>query len=333
MKNKIMLVGEAWGAEEEKAGKPFVGSSGQVLDSMLRAAGIERRECYLTNVFNFRPPNNALDALAGPKSECLPGFPQLGKLWIHRNLAPELNRLWQEVRDIQPNVVVTLGATPLWALTHAQGITKLRGTPMLTNPNLGAFKVLPTLHPAYILRNWSSRPVVIADLVKVREQSAFPELRRPQRTVLVPETIEELRELFFTHLDPAEYLSADIETKQETITEIGFAPSESLAVVIPFWCRERHNYWPTLSEELEAWSIVRQACLKPLLGQNFNYDIQYLFGKMGIATPRLRGDTMILHHSLYPEMEKSLGFLGSLYTAEPSWKTMRTDSETLKQED
>ena len=71
---------------------------------------------------------------------------------------------------------------------------------------------------------------------------------------------------------------------------------------------------------------------KAIVGQNFLYDINHLWANYGITVPHATNDTMLLHHALQPEMQKGLGFLGSLYTNEASWKFMR-HSETIKRED
>ncbi|RMD52343.1 hypothetical protein D6827_00160, partial [Candidatus Parcubacteria bacterium] len=123
------------------------------------------------------------------------------------------------------------------------------------------------------------------------------------------------------------------------ITEIGFASADGkYAMVIPFvrYTNEDKNYWATLEEEKEAWEIVKILLdTKPVIGQNFQYDMGFLWRYMGIAPKSFLGDTMLLHHTLYPELKKSLGFLGSLYTNEPAWKFMRKDAKTktAKKED
>jgi hypothetical protein len=123
----------------------------------------------------------------------------------------------------------------------------------------------------------------------------------------------------------------------ETITEVGYGtPDGKHALVIPFYWRQASdgNYWRTPEEEREAWmwcKYINQ--VKPLIGQNFAYDMMYFWKTVGIPCPRFLGDTMLQHHTLQPEMEKSLGFLGSIYTNEPSWKFMRTDHSTLKSGD
>ena len=333
-RHSIMIVGEAWGREEAEAGQPFVGYSGKLLRSMLRHAGIDYASCYVTNVFNFQPEGNKLESLTAPKSEAIPGMPQLGqKMWISKRYAPELERLWAEVETINPNVILALGATPLWALSRNLGIKKFRGTPILASD--GKHKILPTYHPAAIGRQWKLRPIAIADMQKARAESLFPELRRPRRFIYLEPSLDDIAWFYERYIKDASVVSTDIETKQGTITEIGFAPQWDRALVIPFYNHITNgNYWPSPSEELAAWRWVQRICEeKPLVGQNFSYDLQYLWAKNHIKTLEVADDTMILHHAMYPEMEKSLGFLGSIYTNEPSWKFMRKDNETLKQED
>lgn len=330
---QIMIVGEAFGEDEEREGKPFVGSAGHVLRSMLRHAGIPYDDCYATNVFNFKLPGNRLESLRADKAFAIPGYPRLANnLWIGAKYQPELDRLWEEINGIKPNLIIALGATALWALCKQLGIKKFRGTPLLATDS--RTKVLPTYHPSAVMRQWKLRPIVIADLEKARLESLSPRLIRPRRFIHLEPSLADIADFYTRYIEPAEAVSADIETKQGTITEIGFAPSPDRALVIPFYDHDTNgNYWPDLESEIEAWRWVARICEKPLIGQNFSYDIQYLWGKNHIPTPQIADDTMILHHAMYPEMEKSLGFLGSIYTSEPSWKFMRADNETLKQED
>jgi len=329
----IMLVGEAWGQQEEEVGEPFVGPSGQVLNGMLSTAGIDRKACYLTNVFNFHPVGNKLDALKSNKAEAIKDWPKLGSIHIDSKYQVELDRLLREIETIAPNIIIALGATALWALCKRSGIKKYRGTPLLTFD--GKIKVLPTYHPAAIMRQWSQRPIVISDLGKARNEAAFPELRRPVRLIHLEPTIDDIANFYERYIESVDVVVCDIETKRGTITEVGFAPTIDRAIVIPFYSRRRPggNYWPDQKSEVAAWKWVEYICReKRLVGQNFSYDIQWLWSKNHIATPQIEDDTMILHHSMYMEMEKSLGFLGSIYTSEPSWKFMRTDTDDFKKD-
>lgn len=343
MQYKMMIVGEAWGKDEAEAQAPFVGASGKILDMLLRATGIPRNELYLTNVFNRRPSesSNDLTALCGPKAEALAGYPALssGK-YVRAEFASELFRLYEEIKNERPNVVIAAGATPAWALLGTSGIRAIRGAPSYTAgpaaqviPNV---KVLPTYHPAAVMREWKLRPIVMADLAKARRESEFPEIRRPRREFWLYPTLEDLYEFEARFIPSGCDLSTDIETAGGQITCIGFAPSPDIALVVPFVDAQQSdgNYWRTRAQEKEAWRFVKRLCeTHPHIGQNFLYDSHYLWRVYGIRCFGMKDDTMLMHHSLQPEMEKGLGFLGSVYTDEPAWKFMRAKHETLKKED
>ena len=330
MSVKIALVGEAWGEKEEEAGAPFVGTSGWLLDQMLAQAGISRSECLVTNCFNLRPrPSNDIKNLCGPALGRIPDKPALmpGK-YIRAEYAPELERLYDELRRSDPNIIVALGATAAWALLHTTGIRALRGATTVTHSwvsdRLGRqYKVLPTYHPAAVAREWSLRPIVIADLDKARRQSTSPEFTRPSRSIWLRPTLLDLANYERDFIKPAPILAADIETKQDQITCVGFAPSPDTAIVIPFFCENGQNYWASLAEELAAWNYVRSwLATKPTIFQNGLYDINFLWSRYGIPVPLATEDTMLLHHAMQPEMEKGLAFLASVYTEEASWKFM-----------
>lgn len=343
MTGKIALVGEAWGAEEERERMPFVGPSGRVLDGMLRHAGINRADCLVTNVFNLRPtPTNDIANLCGMKKDVRHRFAPLssGKYILDQYLA-EVDRLRKELLDFRPNVVVALGGTATWCLLNYGGISRIRGT---TAASLGGapiqhagIKVLPTYHPAAVIRDWSQRPITILDLRKAAREAEFPEVRRPARTVYIPETIAELEALYDEHLRPAREMAFDIETAKGQITCIGFSPSVSTSVVVPFvdMRKPSGSYWPDLPSENLAWNTVRHVLDLPCpkVGQNGLYDLNFLWARYGIPVRNYSHDTMLLSHALQPELSKGLAFLGSLHTDEPAWKLQRSKNlETIKRE-
>lgn len=336
MHKPIMIVGEYWNEQEEREGVPFAGPAAGVLYGLLAQAGIDKRECYFTNTFNLRPAGNRIESFYGPKAEAIPNYRAVfnGK-YIHKRYAPEIERLLAEVERVRPNVIVALGNLPLWALCKKSGIKRYRGAPLPTWET--NYKVIPTWPPASILRQWELRVIALADLTKARAESSFPELNRPRRYIYLEPSLDDIEDFYTKYLVPTPFVSCDIETKNQTITEVGYATADGKrALVIPFYSRlaSDGNYWPTLSEERRAWQWVRRInAEKPLIGQNFSYDMQYFWRTVGIPCPRFLGDTMLLHHSLQPEMEKGLGFLGSVYTNEPSWKFMRTDHDTIKKGD
>lgn len=363
---KVLLVGEAWGEGEEQMLKPFVGESGKELfrilgdaipeekslhaeaenearnwgftwiaygDTWLKACGIA-----MTNVLALRPQGNNMETLRVPKKEAGPGhfnIPIGRGLYLDPRLSPEFERLAEEIKILKPNIIVALGNTACWALLGATNIGSIRGA-IARGHETGVapgFKVLPTYHPAGVMRNWSWRPIVVADLMKAWRESNSPEIVRPQRIIHINPTLAEVEAWASEIRHYNGLLSCDIETAFGQIKCIGFAVSRDCAFVIPFLdpTKPGWHYWQSPNEELRAWEIVKAVLESPIpkLGQNFMYDIQYIT-KMGIMPARTTHDTMLLHHSHYPEMQKGLGFLGSIYSNEVSWKLMRSqkvDSE------
>lgn len=320
---KIAIVGEAWGEQEALIGKPFQGYSGQELTRMLQEAGIARRDCFLTNVFAFQPPHKDVANLCGTKTETQSTLLHLGKKgqYLHPQYEGELERLKAELDVVRPNVVLALGSTACWALLSTNGIGALRGT--VATSSLLPLKVLPTYHPAGVLRNWAWRPITVADLIKAKRESAFPEVKRPRRFILVNPTIEDCKDWIATHLRAE--CACDIETKFGMIEMIGFSASPEHAMVVPFWDRAKGGSYWSRDEEREARRIVASILENPQITkvfQNGLFDLQYIL-KEGYRPRGCREDTMLLHHALYPEMQKGLGFLGSVYTSEPAWKMMR----------
>lgn len=338
---KIAIVGEAWGADEAQIGLPFVGSSGRELNRMLEEAGIERSQCHVTNVFNLQPKgafrDNDIENLCVPKAESRVPMPEMSKgKYLADQYWPEVVRLYDELRKWQPNLVICLGNTAVWALTGTSGIRKIRGTVTAATkggPGVVGLKLLPTYHPSAVLRDWSLRSVVVVDLMKAARQSHYPDIRRPRRELWIEPLISHIK-LFYEHyvLKNCSKLSVDIETAgADQITCVGFAPSPERAIIIPFVDNRKADgsYWPTPELEKEAWGWVARYMMHPevaninIVGQNFLYDINWLWTKVGITPVGFNADTMLKHHAYNPELEKGLGFLGSVYTEEPAWKTMR----------
>lgn len=133
---RIMLVGEAPGAEEDRTGRPFVGKAGELLDRMIAAVGLERKDVYIANVLKTRPPENRTPR-PDEVAHCGP--------WLASQIAV-----------VQPSVIVALGGTPAkHLLGTSTGITRLRGIRAEIVVAGRAVAVLPTFHPAYVLRQYT----------------------------------------------------------------------------------------------------------------------------------------------------------------------------------
>jgi uracil-DNA glycosylase len=327
-------------AEERQSGRIMDGTIGKIFWPAFREMGLDRNECSFHPILPFEL--NQYSQITGPKATAIPDFrplPVKGRgdnKYVQAKYQEYLDKLYARIEAVKPNLIVTLGVFPLWALAKKVSVDKYRGSPIKSNPH--GWKILPTYDPLTIMRMWKNRPVFLSDLAKTAELSGSPEFTRPQRFIhIAPETVSELHQFYEEHLKDTEYVSCDVETKQKQITELGFANADGTqAVVIPIWDRAAKdgNYWVTLAEELKVWEFVRFVLAeKPTIGHNFNYDMMYIWGQYRIPIPKFLDDTMILHHSMQPEMKKSLGFLSSVYTLEPSWKFLRRSADTLKKED
>jgi len=150
---KIMLIGEAPGADEDREGLPFVGASGKLLDKMLASIGLDRQEnAYITNILFWRPPGNR-NPTSAEIAVCLP--------FVERHI---------ELMD--PEVIVLLGGpSAKTLLARNEGITKLRGkwfdyeTPRMSRPA----KARALFHPAYLLRSPNQKQLAWRDLLDIRE--------------------------------------------------------------------------------------------------------------------------------------------------------------------
>lgn len=133
---RLMFVGEGPGRDEDLQGRPFVGKAGELLDKMIEAIGLKREETYIANVVKCRPPDNRTPA-PGEAQACL-GY------------------LKRQIELIQPAVIVTLGATPLRELVGvSEGITRVRGQWRRVSVGGREIPVMPTFHPAYVLRQYT----------------------------------------------------------------------------------------------------------------------------------------------------------------------------------
>ena len=107
---KLMIVGEAPGVDEERAGRPFVGLSGQELDRLLHEAGLLRSEAFATNVCRVRPfQNDISNFISRRKTAPAEGWTNIDGLWCHPHVAAGLAALRKEIELCQPTVVVALG--------------------------------------------------------------------------------------------------------------------------------------------------------------------------------------------------------------------------------
>jgi len=146
-KAKLMFVGEAPGADEDKQGLPFVGRAGQLLTKIIESMGLSREDVYIANILKCRPPENR------------PPLPE--------EILACSDNLKKQVELIKPRVICTLGKFASQTLLNTETtISDLRGK----FSQYCGIKVMPTFHPAYLLRNPHDKKLVWADMKKIMKE-------------------------------------------------------------------------------------------------------------------------------------------------------------------
>lgn len=143
---ELMFIGEGPGRDEDIQGEPFVGRAGQLLTKIIEAMGMKRGDVYIANCVKCRPPENRAP-LPDEIATCVP--------YLH-----------QQIESIQPKVIVCLGAVATKSILESEiNISRLRGQWQ----EYQGIKVMPTYHPAYLLRNPDAKKSVWEDMKKVRD--------------------------------------------------------------------------------------------------------------------------------------------------------------------
>ena len=336
LRARMVFIGEAPGETENIQGKPFVGTSGQLLRRCFVDKGISIHEVLFHNCFQQRPPNNDVGYY-------FKDSPQRFLTWEGQEHVEAL-RSW--LTDVQADgyvtVVIALGATALRILTGKRRIAKWRGSclPCTLVPGL---KVYATFHPSYVqrcmnepeetlmgekkLRIQNAMPLFLVDLERIIYQSEFPELRIPHREQL---TTLRLSELLYRleQLNNEPLVAVDIETLPGHETEgpllwcIGFSSEPGLAFIVPF-IENQHPAWP-IEQEAQLHQAVSKVFLNPRVQKVFHlgaYDLSVLGRYYGYRVAKgTQEDTALCHQASYPYLYKYLHVLTSIYTDEPYYK-------------
>lgn len=314
---KMMLVGEAPGEEEGAAKRPFVGGSGRVLNSLLQHARIERRALYVTNTVKCRPTARGA------------GGGVINRQPTETEIRHCARYLVNELETVNPHVIVPLGNIPLHTLSSTKkGILVMRSVPLEGPKRRGEaaveggpeiFKLVPTMHPAGVMRQQHMWPAVVFDLARAQSESAFPHIvRRPWKKVIharLSEVGEELeRRIREPRLRGLRYYSHDLETtgldpKVDTFRCVGIAADPDTVYCFD-WTLDVQEFLAKLHADPTLMVV----------GQNSeSFDIPFQEAK-GLVFNGPTFDTLIGWHQLNSALPKDLAFIGATVTDEPFWK-------------
>lgn len=334
---KVMLVGEAWGDEEQRAKKPFVGSAGKELDRMLFDAGLHRDNILCTNLVSEHPPRNDFTNYLSLNSEKTTS--SFRGIKAKDPLINGFTELINLITKVEPQLIIGCGNWPLWALTNhtkistqkgyklPSGIMSWRGSQTYTEelPNGKQYPYLPIIHPAAILRDRSLRHITCQDLRAraARYANGSSSWNAPSfrfdYSAEFKSTVDMLN-WWIGRVDRGAnlLLCCDVETwKRRYLAVIGLADNE-VALAIPFFyflpSGELIDVFP-FHQEVEICSLIRKLLSHPntkITNQNYSYDYQFLNHYLGLTTTPTF-DTMLAHHLLWPGTPKDLSYLASLY--------------------
>jgi DNA polymerase len=321
LRSPCCIIGEAPGADEEREGQPFVGSSGRLLTSLCREEGLQQRDYWVTNIYKVRPPDNDLSRLA--------------ELGIPEDAFD--SQLLEELYATKPTIIIAAGATPLAHLcpftvsrkTGTGEITKWRGS-LLSSPRLQwPHYIIPVTHPAAILREWSERPIAGLCIGKAKEEVDYfrqsGKLRPlPNRRLLTQLSASDARDFVRCCIEQEQPVSLDIELRGKRVdNKTRYINPDMIALARSPWeAASILLFDDDLTTTAKLWRLLDELLLKQrIIGQNhIGFDAQWLY-RLGFEPP-IEGwlDTMVLHHFLWIELPHSLQFLGMQYLREPYWK-------------
>lgn len=307
--SKLLIVGDFPTQNEYNTGNSFSGSAGALLNNLFQPWNYNPRNVYKTYYFKvpitgYASPNKKIKALAIENVRKLENWDQIFK---------------NELDHLNPNVILSMGELALQNLTEEKVISKWRGSILHLHPRFGHpnVKVVPVHSPREIWEQ-NSVPVVYTqwDCGKAVRMMEFNERYSPKETIWIAENASSISN-WWNRAWNGEFLTLDIETHHGFITCIGFSHDGQEAFSIPFLVGPSRDY----SERGNYYKLTNQILRSklPKVNQNIKYDWSVL-ENYGFDINNIIGDTMLMAHTIYPELPKGLDFLNSIYTDLPYYK-------------
>lgn len=272
----VLIIGEAPGAEEDKAGTPFVGQSGRLLREVVADTGLDKFSIAYTNIVRCRPPDNKTPSPAQVRA-CLP-------------------KLQQEIADLDPRLIILLGNTPLKAVLGENGITNWRGTTLERAGRVYA----PMFHPAYVLRSISELPTFVGDFDKVVEvlNTGAVESAVQGYRVIVALTSTQIADMVHV-VEEAGRASFDTESRHSR----PYASDAKMLMISLAVKKPEKTAWVVpvdrlAPKDLEAVCNLLASDKVSWIGHNAKYDQEVLKQGLGIEVSNVVGDTMLASYVL-----------------------------------
>lgn len=327
---KIWIVSICPSQQDHKSGFAFSSGTAWIMREAFDNTPVRMKAARCVHMVPHLPPLGKVENWLVPKKDIPNEYKEythilgpVGNKYFDPDILPWVAELQADLEKYRPNVIVALGPEVSRILIGDHKIGSARGS--LHDCQIApGIKVIPTYKPSSCFANASLQPIFRADIDKAVRESAYPERRLKPRHVYVAESLSDIYQFRDTYGTSA--ATVDIETvpSRKQITDVGIAYSDDRVLVIPILdkSKEDYSYW-SASDEFRVWDFIREVLADPdveIRGQGYVYDATWLYDLLLIPSMEYRGDSLVLHHALYPEMPKDLGFLASLYCDEIAWK-------------
>lgn len=308
----ICFVGEAPANDEISTELPFTGGAGRVLYSLTRKAGFERDLCMIRNSVRCQVPGNDM----GSYEHAAAAIQHCSETW----LLPELE-------ESHVKVVVPLGNSANWILTRrgepGAGIHKYRGYPYIDPVH--PFVVLPTIHPAALMRDRTMWNVVVADLRKafrIANEGYTP----PKEDFEIPTSPTQVELTVDALIGAKVPVVVDIENPGGELVLFGFG-TLTYAMCVPFINEFGDRYWKSEEDELVVIRAIYRLLASPDVPKvvQFEQHERFWLTQYGFELGGEWWDIHAMHALAYPSLPHKLGFIGSVHTDRREWKTLAPD--------
>jgi DNA polymerase I-like protein with 3'-5' exonuclease and polymerase domains/uracil-DNA glycosylase len=303
----LLIVGDYPTNNEYVNGNAFTGASGHLVDTLFapkRVSGWYKTYYYKAPIPGYASPIKKV------RQEALARIRE-AENWD--------SILAKELHDIKPNAILAMGELALDALTEEKGIGKWRGSILHLHPrfNLPDIKVIPTLSAREIWEQ-NDKPMVYCqwDIQKALRMMDYVKRYETFETIWIANNSSGISN-WWDSACRADFITVDIETHRGFITCVGFSSDGNSAFSVPLLIGPHMDY----SERGRIYKILKEILESkvPKVNQNMKYDWTCL-QQFGIEVNNIVGDTMLMAHTIYPELDKNLGFLNSIYTDLPYYK-------------
>lgn len=317
---KLLVLAEAPGSLEILKGRPLIGPSGEVFEEALKAAGLNRADCYILNIWPFRVNKNKTGTTF---------FDRDGRaLWTANDFTEAgleaASETLARIRASKAHVIVTLGQqAAALAAGKTTKIMKWRGSVVPGLDRVDGRKVCMTIHPAATLHGTELWKYFLqSDLRKAAAEAASPLLQLPERDLRIRPSFDEAIK-FMHECREAGAFATDIEVINHQVSCFSLCHDPLTTLTIPFTDEAGGHYWSE-ADEAVIWHTYGKLMADPKvakINQNLiGFDAPFLLQQNNIHTRGFLGDTMIAQHILYPEFPKGLDFIASVHTREPYYK-------------